>query len=91
MYPDFAVIAKEEGFEGIAKVFESIAKAETMHGNRYRALIANIEAGKVFKKDTIVKWKCRNCGYVHESDEAPKVCPACAHVQAYFEIFCDNI
>lgn len=88
MYPDFAKIAREEGFEGIAKVFESIAIAETYHEKRYNRFSAEIEAGSVFKKETKVIWKCRNCGYNHEGPEPPQVCPACAHPQAYFEVLC---
>ncbi|MFH1653324.1 MAG: rubrerythrin [Pseudomonadota bacterium] len=87
MYPDFAKVAREEGFEDIAKVFESIAVAEKMHENRYLGLLKNIEEGKVFKRDEKVVWKCQNCGYLHEGDEAPKACPACAHPQTYFELF----
>lgn len=90
MYPGFAEVAREEGFNSIAKVFESIAVAEKQHENRYLGLVANIEAGTVFKKDKPVVWRCLNCGYLHEDEEAPKACPACAHVQAYFELLCEN-
>lgn len=90
MYPGFAQIAREEGFNSIAKIFKSIAVAEKQHEKRYLGLLANIEAGTVFKKDKAVVWRCLNCGYLHEGDEAPKVCPACAHTQSYFELLCEN-
>jgi rubrerythrin len=90
MYPDFAAVAKEEGFGAIATVFEMIAIAEKQHDKSYVDLAANIEAGKVFKKDTSVKWRCRNCGYVHEGKEAIEMCPACAHPQAHFEVLAEN-
>jgi len=90
MYPTFAKEAREEGFDEIANVFEAIAKAERQHERRYLALLKNVEEGKVFKRDKIVKWKCRNCGYVHEGNEAPKECPACAHPQSYYELLCEN-
>ena len=90
MYPGFAKTAKEEGFETIAKVFEAIAVAEKQHENRYNALAANLEAGRVFKREGKVVWRCRNCGYLHEAEEAPKVCPACAHPKAYFELLGEN-
>ena len=90
MYPGFARIAREEGFNGIASVFEAIAVAEKQHENRYLGLLANIEAGTVFKKDKPVVWRCRNCGYLHEGTEAPEVCPACAHPQAHFELLAEN-
>ncbi len=89
MYPGFAKVAKEEGFGDIADVFMSIAVAERFHEKRYVDLAANIEAGKVFKRDGKVAWRCRNCGYIHEGPEAPKECPACAHPQAYFELLCE--
>ena len=90
MYPEFARIAREEGFDEIADVFVSIAVAEKEHERRYLALLKNIEEGRVFKKDEPVKWKCRNCGYIHEGSEAPEVCPACDHPQEYFELWCQN-
>jgi len=86
LYPDFAAVAREEGFEGIAKMVEAIAVAEQNHENRYNALAANIEAGRVFKRDAPITWRCRNCGYMHTGEEAPKACPACAHPQAHFEL-----
>ncbi len=90
MYPDFAQIAKEEGFGAIAKAFEAISVAEKQHEKRYRELADNLEAGKVFRKDGVVVWRCRNCGYLHEAQSAPDVCPACLHPQAYFEVLGEN-
>ncbi|UCD59266.1 MAG: rubrerythrin family protein [Candidatus Hydrogenedentota bacterium] len=90
MYPSFAKVAREEGFENIAGIFESIAVAEKHHEKRYLTLLANVRAGAVFKKDKPVVWRCRNCGYLHEGSEAPKECPACAHPQAHFEVLGEN-
>lgn len=90
MYPRMAAEAREEGHEEIAKAFEAVADAEKMHEARFRALLKNIEEGKVFKKDEEKTWKCDNCGYLHKGEEAPQACPACAHAQKYFELFCDN-
>lgn len=87
LYPDFAKVAEKEGFPQIAAAFKMIALAEVSHETRFKKLAANIENGKVFKKDQKSLWKCGNCGYVHEGDEAPKICPACIHPQDYFEIF----
>jgi rubrerythrin len=86
MYPNFAEVADDEGFAEIAKVFRNIAVAEKRHELRYLALAKNIEDGQVFRRDSSVRWVCRNCGYVHQGKEAPKVCPACAHPQAHFEL-----
>jgi rubrerythrin len=90
MYPGFAKIAEEEGFKEIAGVFRSIAVAEEHHERRYLTLLKNLKEGKLFKRDQKVKWKCRNCGYIHEGDSAPDTCPACGHSQAYFQILADN-
>ena len=90
MYPDFAKIAKDEGFDEIAEVMMAIAVAEKMHEERYLALVANIESGQVFKKGDATTWKCRKCGYVHQGNEAPDECPACAHPQAYYEVKSEN-
>jgi rubrerythrin len=90
MYPAFAKIAKEEGFDDIAQTFESIIIAEKQHDRRYKALAKNIEEGRVFKRNGVVTWRCLNCGYLHEATEAPKVCPACAHPQSYFELLGEN-
>jgi len=90
MYPEFARVARKEGFEDIAKTFEAIAVAEKQHEKRYLGLLKNMEAGTVFKKGKKVVWRCRNCGYLHEGDEAPETCPACAHPQAHFELLAEN-
>ena len=90
MYPSFAKVAREEGFEEIAGIFEAIAVAERQHEKRFKKLLSNLEDGTVFKKEESVLWQCRNCGYVHEGNEAPKICPACAHPQAHFELLCEN-
>ncbi len=86
LYPDFANVADEEGFPEVAAAFRMIAAVEVEHEIRYNKLVANIEADQVFKKDSSTRWKCRNCGYVHEGEEAPMICPACVHEQKYFEI-----
>jgi len=90
MYPEFARIAEEEGFHEIASVFRAIAVAERQHEKRYLALLDNIEKDRVFKRERVVRWKCRNCGYIHEGPEAPEKCPACAHPRAYFELLSEN-
>jgi len=90
IYTDMEKVAKEEGFGDIATSFKEIAEVEEFHEQRYRRLAANVAAGEVFKKKTIVKWYCTNCGYIHEGTEAPKVCPACKHAQAYYELLAEN-
>ena len=90
MYPDFAATAREEGFDAVAMVFEMISIAEKQHEKRYVELAANVEKGTVFKKDRSTKWRCRNCGYVHEGEEAIDMCPACAHPQAHVELLAEN-
>ena len=90
MYPGFAKTAREEGFEDIASVFDAISVAEKQHEKRYLDLAANIEAGRVFRRDTEVVWRCRNCGYLHTGKESPEACPACAHPQAHFELLGEN-
>ena len=90
MYPGFAKTAVAEGFGDIAKVFEAIAVAERFHEKRYRALAANIESGRVFKREAKTTWRCRNCGYLHEGEGAPESCPACAHPKAHFELKGEN-
>jgi rubrerythrin len=90
MYPGFAKIAVEEGFEEIAEIFKAIAVAEKQHEKRYLALAANIENGTVFKREQTVVWRCRNCGYLHEGNEAPDECPACVHPRAHFELLGEN-
>jgi len=90
LYPAFAKTAREEGFEAIAVVFEKISVAEKQHEKRYSALAANIEADLVFKRKEKTVWRCRNCGYLHEGNEAPDLCPACAHPKAHFELLGEN-
>lgn len=90
IYKNFEGTARKEGFDEIATIFREIAEVEEQHERRYRKLLKNVKEGKVFKKDTVVKWKCRNCGYVYEGKEAPKECPACAHPQSYYELFVEN-
>lgn len=90
MYPGFAKVARQEGFEAIAKVWEAISVAEKQHEKRYRDLAANVAAGRVFKRDSQVVWRCRNCGYLFEGAEAPAGCPACAHPKDYFELLGEN-
>ena len=87
MYPSFAEVAKKEGFSEIAETFLNIAKAEMGHEKRFLTLKKNIDEGAVFKRGDKVVWRCRNCGYMHEGNEAPSECPACKHEQAYFEVF----
>jgi rubrerythrin len=90
LYPNFEKIARKEGFKDVAESFKEIAEVETQHEKRYRKLLKNIEEKKIFKKDKIVRWKCLNCGYIHEGPEAPDTCPACKHPQSYFEITEEN-
>jgi len=90
LYPDFSVTAEKEGFPEIAQSFKNIAKVEAYHEKRYRKLLENVKKKMVFKKEKVVKWKCENCGYVHEGPEAPKVCPACKHSQSYYELWVEN-
>ena len=85
-YPMFAKIAKEEGFDEIANTFERVAEVEEQHEKRYLAFLKNVETGKVFERDEVVEWQCRNCGYVYKGKKAPEKCPACQHPQAYFEL-----
>ncbi len=90
LYPHFEQTARAEGFPEIAASFKEIAEVEEFHEKRYRKLAANVQAGEVFKKPTVVKWHCTNCGYVHEGPEAPLVCPACKHPRAYYELLAEN-
>jgi rubrerythrin len=90
LYPDFEKVAKEEGFEDVAESFEEIAEVEEQHEKRYRKLLENVKNGTVFKRDKEVKWKCRNCGYVHHGKEAPVTCPACKHPKSYYELLAEN-
>jgi rubrerythrin len=90
MYPAFAETARKEGFEDIAKVFESVAVAEKQHAMRYKGLLENIKNDTVFKKSEPIVWRCLNCGYTHKGNQAPDQCPACVHSQAYFEMLSEN-
>jgi rubrerythrin len=90
LYSDFGAIAKQEGFNDVAVSFKQISEVEKFHEARYRKLISNITTGEVFKKKTVVKWHCANCGYVHEGSEPPRICPACKHPQAYYEVLAEN-
>lgn len=90
MYPGFAAIAREEGFDAIAAVLDAISVAEKQHEKRYRDLAANIEKARVFKRDAPVVWRCRNCGYLHHGPEALEMCPACAHPKAHYELLGEN-
>ena len=90
LYPHFADVAEEEGFKKVASLFRLIAKVEKAHEERYRKLYKNLEEGRVFEREGKVVWKCIVCGFLHEAAKAPKVCPACNHPQAYFEIEATN-
>lgn len=90
MYPGFERDAREEGFGDIANFFKEVAEVEEEHEKRYQALLKNVREGKVFTKDKVVKWKCRNCGYIHEGIHAPEICPTCAFKQSYYELLMEN-
>ena len=90
LYPEFAKIAREEGFAQIAVAFERIAIAEKQHGKRYKDLAGNLEEGRVFARNGTATWRCINCGYLHEAAQAPQLCPACLHPQSYFELLGEN-
>ena len=90
LYPDFAEIAEKEGFADVARTFRMVAKVEAYHERRYRKLLASVQQGTVFKKDKLVMWKCRNCGYVFEGKEAPEKCPVCQHPKSYYEVWTEN-
>ncbi len=90
LYPEFAKVARQEGFDGIARKFELVSNAEKQHEKRYRALLNSVETGTVFKKDKPVTWRCIKCGFIHEGPEAPAACACCAHPQAYFEVSAEN-
>ena len=90
LYPEFAKVAEEEGFKEIATAYKMIAKVEEAHEKRYTKLYENLESGKVFEREGVITWKCRNCGYLHTGTKAPDVCPACLHPKAYFEIQATN-
>lgn len=90
MYAQFAEVARQEGFDAIANQFQAVAVAERQHEKRYRSLLKRLEDGTVFKNSTPIKWRCINCGYIHEGNEAPDECPACFHPQAYYERLAEN-
>jgi rubrerythrin len=90
LYPQFEKTAKEEGFPDVATAFKEIGDVEEQHEKRYRKLLENVKTNCVYKKNKSMKWKCRNCGYVHEGTEAPKQCPACKHPQSYYELQAEN-
>jgi len=90
IYPRFAKVAREEGYEKVAEMYEAVAVAEKQHEKRYSTLLQNIKSGKVFKKDKKIVWRCSNCGYIHEGTEGPDVCPACVHPKKYFEVLAEN-
>ena len=90
LYPTFAKTAEKEDFPMVAHSFREIGEVEEYHERRYKKLLENVKKKQVFKKEKVVKWKCRNCGYVHEGVEAPDVCPACQHSQSYYELWCEN-
>ena len=90
IYPNFEKVARKEGFKNIAESFKQIGEVEEKHEDRYRRLLKNILENKVFKREKVVRWKCRNCGYIHEGKEAPKKCPACKHPQSYYELLEEN-
>ena len=90
MYKEFAETARAEGFDNIAKLFESVGEIEKHHEERYRALLKNIETAQVFEKSSVKVWECRNCGHIVVGTSAPKVCPVCAHPQSYFEVHAEN-
>ena len=90
MYAEFAKVAKEEGFDHIAFLFEGVAAVEKEHEERYLKLLVNVIDGKVIKSEEAVKWHCGNCGHVYEGDEAPEVCPVCAHPKSYFRVKAEN-
>jgi rubrerythrin len=90
LYPNFGDIAEEEGFSEVTRTFRNVAKVEAYHERRYLRLLESVTQDKVFKKDTAIKWKCRNCGFVFEGSEAPMNCSVCDHARSYFEVWCEN-
>ena len=90
MYDEFAKVAKEEGFDRIAYLFEAVGKIEKEHEERFKKLLENVEEGKVFEAGEVKIWKCRNCGHIVVGTKAPEICPVCSHPQAYFEIKAEN-
>ena len=90
MYPEFEKIAKKEGIKEAEEYFREVQKVEKHHEERYKKLLSNIEKGTVFKQDKVVKWKCRECGYIYEGKEPPEICPNCKHSRSYYELYCEN-
>ena len=90
MYPEFAKVARQEGFVKVIEAFEAICVAERQHEKRYLDLAANVKGDRVFRREEVVVWRCRNCGYLHEGQEAPDPCPACIHPQGHFELLGEN-
>lgn len=90
MYPEFEKVAREEDLTEVADFFKEVAEVEEKHEKRYLKLLENLRNKTVFQKDKVVKWKCRNCGYVHEGAAAPNICPACKHPQSFYELLCEN-
>jgi len=90
MYPGMAKVARQEGFEEIARLFDGLAKIEKEHEERYERLLENVQSGRVFAKPQRVRWRCRNCGFIHEGEKAVQMCPVCKHPQAYFEVVADG-
>lgn len=90
MYPEFAKVAREEGFTDIAQLFDGVAAVEKEHAERYRKLLDNVEGGLVFSRDGEMIWQCSNCGHIHVGMQAPESCPVCAHPKAYFELRAEN-
>jgi len=90
MYPTFEKEARKEGLTEIADALKEIGEVEEQHEKRYTKLLKNLEEGKVFKKEKVVKWKCRNCGYIHEGKEPPEKCPACGYPRGFYELLCEN-
>jgi len=90
LYPEFEKVAREEGFSDVADSFKEIAEVEEQHEKRYRKLLENVKKKSVFKKNVVVKWHCRNCGYIHVGKSTPEICPACKHPQAFYELMCEN-
>ncbi|MCK5631124.1 rubrerythrin family protein, partial [Candidatus Bathyarchaeota archaeon] len=90
LYPNFADVAEKEDFKDVATIFRMVAKVEKYHEKRYRKLVTNIENERVFKRESPIRWKCRNCGHVLEGTEAPLQCPVCEHSRSYFEVWCEN-
>jgi rubrerythrin len=90
LYPDFGSVAEQEGFLAVAATFRAVAKVEAYHERRYRKLLENVKQSRVFKKEGVAKWKCRNCGFVFEGAEAPGTCPVCDHPRSYFEVWVEN-